>query len=83
MPYDSTSGPSLHPNGASFEILAADAPGAWGKRPRRLIVDEYARWPTTEQYQILWTALYSALGKVPGSRLAILTSAGDDQLEPN
>jgi hypothetical protein len=28
------------PHGASFEVLAADAPGAWGKRPRRLIVDE-------------------------------------------
>lgn len=63
--------------GASLEIMAADAPGAWGKRPWRVTLDEYAQWPATDTYARLYSAMTSALGKVRGSRLVVLTSAGD------
>lgn len=60
-----------------LEILAADAPSAWGLRPYFLTVDEVAQWPTTMGPRMLWEALSSALPKVPGSRCVLLTSAGD------
>lgn len=66
-------------SGASVEVLSADGASAFGLRPGLLICDEFAQWPTTRNARRLWTALLSAMGKVPGSRLVILTSAG----EPN
>lgn len=63
--------------GSTFEVLAADAPGAWGLRPALLIVDEIAQWPDTPSARQLWEAGVTSMHKVPGSRLAVLTSAGD------
>jgi phage terminase large subunit-like protein len=63
--------------GSSLEVLAADAPGAWGLRPAFLIVDEIAQWAETTSARRLWEAGMTAMHKVPGSRLAVLTSAGD------
>lgn len=63
--------------GSSFEVLAADAPGAWGLRPAFLIVDELAQWAETASARRLWEAGITSMHKVPGSRLAVLTSAGD------
>ncbi len=64
-------------NGASVEVLAADGASAFGLRPHFMILDEYAQWPQTRNMRRLWTALLSSMGKVPGSRLVILTSAGE------
>jgi len=60
-----------------LEILAADAPGAWGLRPWLTIVDELAQWPSTTGARTLWEAVTSAVAKLSDARLACLTSAGD------
>lgn len=64
-------------SGATVEVLAADAAGAFGKLPHLVIVDERAQWKTTTEPERLWRALFSALPKVKGSRLVVLTTAGD------
>lgn len=63
--------------GVVLEMLAADAPGSWGLRPWFLIVDELAQWGTTPGPRSFWEAITSAVAKIPGSRLAVITSAGD------
>lgn len=63
-------------NGASVEVLAADGASAWGLRPAFVVADEIAQWPATRNARAVWAALISALGKVRGSRLVCLTSAG-------
>jgi hypothetical protein len=60
-----------------LEILAADAPGAWGLRPWLVIVDELAQWPSTPTVRQLWEAVTSAVAKLADARMAVLTSAGD------
>jgi phage terminase large subunit-like protein len=64
-------------SGSVLEILPADAPGAWGLRPAFLVVDEIAQWGTTGGPRRLWEAATTAIGKVPGARMAVLTTAGD------
>jgi phage terminase large subunit-like protein len=63
--------------GASLSIEASDDASAWGLRPWLVVADEFAQWKTTPGPRRLWTAVFSALPKVAGSRLACLTSAGD------
>lgn len=63
--------------GSTLEILAADAPGAWGLRPSFVIVDEICQWADTPSARKLWEAVTSAAAKTPGCRLAVLTTAGD------
>jgi len=63
-------------NNARLTMLAADASGAYGLKPWWLVIDELAAWPDTESARELWLALTSAMGKVPGSRMAVITSAG-------
>ena len=64
-------------NGATLEVLAADAPGAWGLRPAFVVVDELAQWASTAGPLKLWEAVSSAVAKVPDARLVVLTTAGD------
>ena len=64
-------------SGASVEVLSADGASAFGLRPALMVVEELAQWPSTRGYRRLWTAIVSAMGKVPGSRLVVLTSAGE------
>jgi hypothetical protein len=64
-------------SGASVEVLAADGASAFGLRPHLVVIEEFGQWPSTRGYRRLWTAVLSAMGKVPGSRLVILTSAGE------
>lgn len=66
-----------HNRGVTLDALAADGPGAYGLLPHLVVVDELAQWPTTRGAKGFWTALASAMGKVPGARLVVLTSAGD------
>jgi len=64
-------------SGASVEVLSADGASAFGLRPHLVVIEEFAQWPQTRNSRRLWTAILSAMGKVPGSRLVILTSAGE------
>jgi phage terminase large subunit-like protein len=59
-----------------LEVLAADAPGAWGLRPAFLVTDEIAQWGTTPSARRLWEAASSAIAKTQG-RMVVLTTAGD------
>jgi hypothetical protein len=63
--------------GTQLEVLPADASGSYGLRPFRLLVDELAQWAATTGPRKLWEATTSAMAKIPGSRLTVLTSAGD------
>lgn len=62
---------------ATLEVLPADGPSTWGLRPYFVVVDELAQWQTTRNARTVWDAVVSALGKVPGARCAVLTTAGD------
>lgn len=64
-------------NGATLEILAADAPSAFGLRPYMVVCDELSVWPNTRNARGMWEAVLSAMPKMPGARLVVLTTAGD------
>jgi hypothetical protein len=64
-------------SGATLDVLAADAPGAWGLRPWLLIVDELAQWSSTGAPRRLWDAAATAVAKLAEARMAVLTTAGD------
>ncbi len=64
-------------SGATLTILASDAPTSWGIRPHLVFLDEFGYWPTTAGPKRLWRSIFSALPKVPRSRLVIATSASD------
>src|SRR4051812_35126730 len=49
--------------GASLDVLAADAPGAWGLRPDGVFADELANWSDTPQPRRLWEAVSTAVAK--------------------
>jgi phage terminase large subunit-like protein len=63
--------------GASLDILAADAAGAWGLRPRAIYADELSQWADTPAPRRLWEALSTAVAKRTDARLVVLTTAGD------
>lgn len=63
--------------GATLDVLAADAAGAWGLRPRAVFVDELAQWPDTPAPRRLWEALSTAVAKRSDASLVVLTTAGD------
>ncbi len=64
-------------SGATLDVIAADAPSAWGLLPWFVIVDELAQWAATPGPRLLWEAVTSAVAKLDDARLAVLTSAGD------
>lgn len=64
-------------SGATLEVLPADEASSWGLRPWLVTVDELAQWRETSGPRRLFRSIFSALPKVAGSRLVILTSAGD------
>lgn len=63
---------------STLEVLAADAASSWGLRPSLVIADELSQW-RGEPAEELFYSLYSALGKVPGARMMIVTTAGWDR----
>ena len=63
--------------GGTLEILAADAAGAWGRRPTLLVVDEIAQWGETPSSLRLWQAMSTAMTKMPGARMVVITTAGN------
>lgn len=60
---------------ASLDVLAADAPGAWGLLSRAIFVDELANWTDGPAAKRLWEAASSAVAKRDDARLAVLTTA--------
>jgi phage terminase large subunit-like protein len=64
-------------NGAQLRVMAADAASAWGLRGHLFVVDEFTQWPTTPGPRRLWSAILSAVPKVQGCRLVLLSTAGD------
>jgi len=62
--------------GASLSIEPSDASSSFGRRPWLTVIDELAEWPDTGNHRRLWGAIISGLGKVPDSRLVVLSSAG-------
>jgi len=59
--------------GASLRVLASDAPSALGLLPWRVYADEVAVWPNER----MWSSVVSAMHKVPGARLTIMSTAGN------
>ena len=63
---------------STLEVLAADAASSWGLRPSLVIADELSQW-RGDAAEELFYSLYSALGKVPGARMVVATTAGWDR----
>lgn len=63
--------------GSQLEALAADGPGTWGLKPALVIVDEVTGWPETRNATDVWDALTTSLGKRPGARALVISTAGD------
>ena len=63
--------------GATLEVLSADAPSSYGLRPWFIGIDELTVWADTEGPRKLFDGVTSALGKVPGARAVVISSAGD------
>lgn len=64
-------------SGATCEVRAADGGGAFGLRPSLVLVDELAQWENVRRLRRVWLAIVSGAHKVHGSRLIVLTSAGE------
>lgn len=64
-------------SGARLRVESADAASAFGRIPFVVIADELAQWPTARSARTLWEAIVSGLPKRKGSRLVVITSAGD------
>lgn len=63
--------------GSFVEVLASDGSSAWGLQPAVVVLDEFAWWPETANARELLDALVTALPKTPGSRLVVMSTAGD------
>ncbi len=63
---------------SALEVLAADAASSWGLRPSLVVVDEFQAWRGAPAEELFYS-LYSALGKVPGARMLVSTTAGWDR----
>lgn len=64
-------------SGASLTVMPADGPGSFGLRPWLTVVDEFANWKATAAPRQVWEAVVSAVPKMPGSRLVVISTAGD------
>ena len=60
------------PSGASLRVMSADSASAFGLLPSWIAVDELCWWPTG--HERLWTAITSAMGKRPDSRLSVISA---------
>ncbi len=65
-------------NGSRIQVIASDAPSAWGlggtHRRFRVIADELTVWKTGA----MWEPLISATGKVADAQTVVLSNAGFD-----
>jgi hypothetical protein len=68
---------TVNHNSAQLRVMSADAASAWGLKGDLFVVDEFTQWPTTPGPRRLWQAILSAVPKVDGCRLVLLSTAGD------
>lgn len=61
---------------SSVSVLPADEASSWGLRPFVCICDELSIWPDSANAKGLWSAVVSAMPKIEGSKLIVVTSAG-------
>jgi hypothetical protein len=61
---------------ATFEALAADAPGAWGLLGKVFVLDEVAQYAVTASTTQFVEAITSAAAKISDARMIVLTTAG-------
>ncbi|MFT4227733.1 hypothetical protein [Micropruina sp.] len=67
---------TVRASGASLAVEASDGASAFGLRPWLTVVDELGAWPATTNHRRLWSAIVSAVPKVPGARLLVIGTAG-------
>jgi hypothetical protein len=67
---------TVRSSGASLVVEASDGASAYGTRPWLTVVEELGAWPSTTNHRRLWSAVASAVPKVPGSRLVVIGTAG-------
>lgn len=63
--------------GAVLEVMSSDNATAHGRRPHFAVADELCQWPGGSNSRKLWEVIASAMPKVKGARLAIITTSGD------
>ncbi len=64
-------------SGVILEVMSADAATAHGRRPAFAVADELCQWPSASNARRLWEVVFSSMAKVPGARLAVITTSGD------
>jgi hypothetical protein len=62
--------------GATVSIEASDGASAFGKLAWLQVVDEFSVWASTDNYRRLWSAITSAVTKVEGARLIVISMGG-------
>jgi hypothetical protein len=62
---------------ASLTVLPADSASIWGRRPYLAVIDEIAQWHDSDRSRRIWEGLSTAMTKLAGSRLVVLSTAGD------
>lgn len=67
---------AVRSTGATLRIESSDGASAYGTRPWLTVADELGAWPSTTNHRRLWSAVVSAVPKVAGSRLLVLSTAG-------
>lgn len=67
---------TVRSSGARLNVESSDGASAFGTRPWLTVVDELGVWPSTANFRRLWSAIFSAQPKVPGSRLVVIGTAG-------
>ena len=67
---------TVRATGATLTVESSDGASAYGTLPWLSVVDELGVWPGTANHRRLWGAIVSAVPKVPGSRLLVISTAG-------
>lgn len=67
---------TVRATGATLAVESSDGASALGTRPWLTVADELGVWPRTANHRRLWSAIVSALPKVPDSRLVVIGTAG-------
>ncbi len=67
---------TVRATGASLSVETSDGASAFGARPWLTVVDELGAWPASANHRRLWSAITSAVPKVPSSRLVVIGTAG-------
>lgn len=67
---------TVRSTGATLTVETSDGASALGTLPWLTVADELGVWPSTANHRRLWSAIVSAVPKVPGARLLVIGTAG-------